>query len=441
MGSGASRTSNSLLKDVEWKWQSNENPFSEESAEWKPYSDLENLIIERALKNKQQRAFLDGHIIDLESNLQVLSTDHSKQRPIKRVIRKRKDTGLRKARFMDSLVGTTHLSGREYVWVSSFIIEVRRHLKLLPDDLPSKNRDLIPDLVEKAAAGIIAEGTKMNKKNEALELALRLREHKHKGIEEVWKCCAYLYTLESFLYEKLHEVMVSVGDKNKEQFWRSKLDTLGPFCLLLWDDPINTKLTTRKTLYHAAKLEPKEIDKYKDMIKDGKNYGSFQAYISCSRNRAKVEKLGNTLFIIEVFVAFTANLSSLSEYPKEEEELITPGVCFHVKTVTSVVVGVDNDDGKPKISKDANDHADVPKKLEDAYDRRNAVNIVGTYIDNDYADAPAHDNRARNAHISIRVDRRRIIQAAMMYDRDGYVIDKKKSGNRNDEYGKISTKS
>ncbi|CAF4256462.1 unnamed protein product, partial [Adineta steineri] len=66
MGSGASRTSNSLLKDVEWKWQSNENPFSEESAEWEPYSDLENLIIERALKHKQQRAFLDGYIIDLE---------------------------------------------------------------------------------------------------------------------------------------------------------------------------------------------------------------------------------------------------------------------------------------------------------------------------------------------------------------------------------------
>ncbi|CAF1131081.1 unnamed protein product [Adineta steineri] len=437
MGSGASRTSNSLLKGVEWNWQSNKNPFSPlEPAQWKQYSDLENLIIERALKNKQQRAFLDQHIIDLESNLQVLSADQSKQRPIKRVIRKRKDTGLREARFMNHLFHKKHSCDPEYVWVSPFIIEVRRHLKYLPDDLPSKNRDLIPDLVEKAAHGIIEEGIKIDKKYEALELARRLREQKNRGIEEVWKCCAYLYTLESFLYEKLHEVMVSVGDKNKEQFWRSKLGTLGPFCLLLWDDPINTKLTTRKTLYHAAKLEPNEIDKYKDMMKDGKNYGSFQAYISCSRNRAKVEKLGNTLFIIEVFVAFTANLSSLSEYPKEEEELITPGVCFHVTDV-----GFDDRKQKNLIYLELRQRfsvGDITKisKIGDAYVHRNAVNIVATYIDNDYADAPAHDNRARNAHISIRVDHRRIIQAAMMYDRDGYVIDKKKS-----ETGKMNTES
>ncbi|CAF3900390.1 unnamed protein product [Adineta steineri] len=437
MGSGASRTSNSLLKDVEWKWQSNENPFSEESAEWKPYSDLENLIIERALKNKQQRAFLDGHIIDLESNLQVLSTDHSKQRPIKRVKRKRENRDLRKARFMNRLFYKKHSSNPEYVWVSPFIIEVRRHLGLLPDDLPSKNRSLIPDLVEKAAHGIIEEGTKINKKYDALELALRLTEQKDKGIEEVWKCCAYLYTLESFLYEKLHEVMVSVGDKNKEQLWRSKLGTLGPFCLLLWDDPIHRKLTTGKTLYRAAELQLDEINEYKGMVEDRKNYGSFQAYISCSRNRAKVEKLGNTLFIMEVFIAFTANLSPLSEYPKEEEELITPGVCFRV---TRVVV-----DDKKKINViylqlrqrfTVGDITEISKISGDAYVHRNAVNIMGTYIDNDYADTPAHDNCHHNAHVSIRVDRRRIIQAAMMYDRDGYVIDKKKS-----ETGKMNTES
>ncbi|CAF4144451.1 unnamed protein product [Adineta steineri] len=114
MGSGASRTSNSLLKDV-WARQSNNNPFSEEPAEWEQYSDLQNLIIERALKNKQQRAFLDGYIIDLESNLQVLSTDHSKQRPIKRVKRKRENRDLRKARFMNRLFYKKHSSNPEYV--------------------------------------------------------------------------------------------------------------------------------------------------------------------------------------------------------------------------------------------------------------------------------------------------------------------------------------
>ncbi|CAF1062991.1 unnamed protein product [Adineta steineri] len=82
------------------------------------------------------------------------------------------------------------------------------------------------------------------------------------------------------------------------------------------------------------------------------------------------------------------------------------------------------------------DITEISKISGDAYVHRNAVNIMGTYIDNDYADTPAHDNCHHNAHVSIRVDRRRIIQAAMMYDRDGYVIDKKKS-----ETGKMNTES
>ncbi|CAF4144437.1 unnamed protein product [Adineta steineri] len=236
--------------------------------------------------------------------------------------------------------------------------------------------------------------------------------------------------------------MVSVGDKNKEQLWRSKLGTVGPFCLLLWDDPIHRKLTTGKTLYRAAELQLDEINEYKGMVEDRKNYGSFQAYISCSRNRAKVEKLGNTLIIMKVLIAFTANLSPLSQYPNEEEELIIPGVCFRVTSVKSVGVG----DKKKHVIElqlrqrfTVGDITEISKISGDAYVHRNAVNIMGTYIDNDYADTPAHDNRHHNAHVSIRVDRRRIIQAAIMYDRDGYVIDKKKSEQRQNVLGVPNT--
>jgi hypothetical protein len=336
MGSSVSQTSNNSLKTVEWIWQSNPNPFSKlEPAEWKHYSDLENLIIERASKNKEPRAVLDGYYIDLEHKLQVSSTEDYKQRPIKRVVRKREDKHLRKARFMDHPVSSRPLFGRQYGWVSPFIIEVRRDLKLEPDDLPSKKPTLIQMLVEKAAHGILDEGITIGKKYEAQELASRLREQKDKGMEEVWKCCAYLYTLESFLYETLNAAMRLVGDKEKEDVWRSKVRTLGPFCLFLWDDPIHTKLTTGKTLYRGADLETEEINKYKQMAKNRKAYGSFQAYTSCTRNRGKAEELGNTLFIMEVLIAFVADLSPLSEYPKEEEELVTPGVCFRVKSVES----------------------------------------------------------------------------------------------------------
>ncbi|CAF4419559.1 unnamed protein product, partial [Rotaria magnacalcarata] len=57
------------------------------------------------------------------------------------------------------------------------------------------------------------------------------------------------------------------------------------------------------------------------MAKHEDEYRSFQAYTSCSRNRKKAEEFGNTLFIMDVLYAFIADLSSLSEYADEEEEL------------------------------------------------------------------------------------------------------------------------
>jgi hypothetical protein len=80
-------------------------------------------------------------------------------------------------------------------------------------------------------------------------------------------------------------------------------------------------------------LKPEQIATYEEMAKNKYEYGSFQGFSSCRRNRKKAEKFGNTLFIMKVLFAFTADLRGLSEYPNEEEELITPGVCFRVLRV------------------------------------------------------------------------------------------------------------
>ncbi|CAF1287761.1 unnamed protein product [Rotaria sordida] len=328
-------TSNNSLKTVEWMWQSNPNLLSKsEPAKWSHYSDLENLIIEEAFQDKQPRAQLDDYFIDFKSNLQISNTDDYERRPIKREVRKREGKYLREARFTDLPVSHGRSFGGEYGWISPFVIEVRRNLKLESDDLPSKKPSMIPMLVEEAARGIIEEGQSIGKKCEAEKLAKILREKKNTGIEEVWKCCAYLYTLESFLYKTLNAAMRLVGDKEQENVWRNKIRTLGPFCLLLWNDPFNTKLTTKKTLYRGATLTEEQITAYAKMTEDDKAYGSFQAYTSCSRNPVVAEFFsGNVLFIMEVLVAFIADLSPLSPYSDEEEELITPGVCFHVKSV------------------------------------------------------------------------------------------------------------
>ncbi|CAF4920889.1 unnamed protein product, partial [Rotaria sp. Silwood1] len=217
---GVSSTSANSLKHIEWIWQSNTNAWSEsEPAEWSHYSDVENLIIEEAFSKKQPQVILDDYYIDFKDNLQISNIGDPKQRPIKRVVREREDKDLRKERFMDVPIASTHSFGGQYGWISPFVIEVRRDLDLQSDELPSKKKNIIPMLVEKAACGIIEEGKHIGKQQEA------------------------------------------------------------------------------------------------------------------DRNRQKATELGNTLLIMDVLYGFTADLRGLSEYPDEEEELITPGVCFCVRRV------------------------------------------------------------------------------------------------------------
>ena len=331
MATSAPSTTNSL-KTVEWMWKANQDPYSDEPDEWIHYSDVENIILEKAYSRNQPRATLDNYYIDLKKNLQVSIHGSYEERPVKRMVREREDKHLREARFIDLPVGSVRSFGGQYGWVSPFVVEVRRQLGLHPEELPSKKPDLVRKLVKKAAHGIVKEGKRIGKRKEAKEMANILLEKKRKSMEEVWRCCAYLYSLESFLYKNLNAAMRLVGSKDDEQVWHDKVRTLGPFCLLLWDDPYNKKVKCDIELYRGANLKPELVERYQQMANKDE-YGSFQSFSSCSRNRSKAEEFGNVLFIMKVLFAFTADLSGLSEYAAEEEELVTPGVCFRVEHV------------------------------------------------------------------------------------------------------------
>jgi hypothetical protein len=60
-----------------------------------------------------------------------------------------------------------------------------KDLNLKKDRLPSKNKTIVPMIVEKAALGIIEEGKKIGKQREAEEIANQLIEKKNAGMEEV----------------------------------------------------------------------------------------------------------------------------------------------------------------------------------------------------------------------------------------------------------------
>ncbi|CAF1674042.1 unnamed protein product, partial [Adineta ricciae] len=128
-----------------------------------------------------------------------------------------------------------------------------------------------------------------------------------------------------------------IGSAGHEHIWRSKIGTLGPFSLLLWDSPSNYNSVKPKTiLYRGAQLTEETISFFKDdCLQSRRPNRSFPAFTSCSRNREVAETYGNTLFIMEVQHAFTVDLQPFSQFPDEEEELLSPGVCFTVDFVES----------------------------------------------------------------------------------------------------------
>jgi hypothetical protein len=322
--------------DVQWMWNASINPFSKsQQAEWSPYSDVESIIIEKRFKAGEGHAVFDNYHIDFKRKLQISNDDKNKQRPVKRIVRNKDEIPLRQERFTFTPISPKRPFAGLYGWISPFIRAVAKDLNITKDQLPSKDETTVPMIVEKAALGIIEEGKKVGRQCEGEKLAKILREKIDAGMKEVWKCCAYLYSMESFLYKKLNEIMRLIGDEEHEQEWRNKVHTLGPFCLLLWDNPSNYKTTKRGTIfYRGATLTAEQISSFKDdCSKKKKPFRSFPSFTSCSRSRAKAEPFGNVLFIMTVKHAFTVDLKPFSEYPDEEEELLSPSVCFTVDRV------------------------------------------------------------------------------------------------------------
>ncbi|CAF4091285.1 unnamed protein product [Rotaria magnacalcarata] len=239
----------------------------------------------------------------------------------------------REERFMLDPIAPKRPCGGEYGWVSPFIKEVRKYLNLKVDESPSQDSSIVSMIVEKAALGIIEEGKFLKELHEAEKMAELLRAQKNQGILEIWRCCARLYSMENFLYKTLNAIMRDIGSEEHENIWRSKIGTLGPFCFLLWDCPFHNRLTKKLTLYRGLKLTDEQIDTYQKMCGLPHEYRSFQAFTSCSRNRSRAEQFGNVLFIMEIQRAFTVDLTPTSVYPDEEEELISPGVCFNVRQI------------------------------------------------------------------------------------------------------------
>ena len=318
-------------------WNASADPFANtDPAKWRPYSLADNKMIERAFAQGQAQTMLNDYHIDFKELLQISKSDVNKQRPIKRFITDAPQQNREEGHFaMDLISPPARAHNGQYGWIPIFIKAAAKDLNLTRERLPSKDRMSIPKIVDSAVLGIIAESKALGEEaiKEGQEIGNELTARKNQTMKEVWECCARQYAKQTFLYKLVNETMRMIGRPGQEQLWQSKVRTLGPYSLLLWDNPSCVEPSkVKQELYRAINLTHEEFKSFGNNDEKGpKPEYSFQAFTSSSRNRAVAQDWPDTnaMLIMEVGMAFTVDLQSVSEY-KEHEEVILPGVCFTV---------------------------------------------------------------------------------------------------------------
>ncbi|CAF1055370.1 unnamed protein product [Didymodactylos carnosus] len=347
-------------RNFQWYWNSSANPWSSTNSEedWQKYTDVENEIIEDALSDKREEAELDGdYFVNLKNLMQYYKADKNRQRPIKRVqlATDRTDVHLREERFAFPVILATNTDDASTTTTSDTeddekdpLYELKtgyRRLSLTYKDLEleDNNDKSLADIVEEAAAGILNEGAKLSKLNEAQWLAQQLRLVKQFGEDKkaaiyinfipdpIGVTCIYLYTKESFWYKLLNAVL-----RNHQTATLEQVKTLGPFCLLLDLYMEQNRHEAKFTVYRGLTLTDAERE---EIMKQYPAFIKFMSFTSTSRNQKKAERFGNTLLVFDLDVkdSYFANrnvrcgidVSSISAFPNEEEFTIGPGRCFH----------------------------------------------------------------------------------------------------------------
>jgi hypothetical protein len=320
-------------KKIVWFWQSNPNPWDEnEKQEWKRYSDFENDFIETAFQRKEKQVKLSDYILDFKHNVQLKNDDRSRQRTVKREV---VDLGelVREERFaypQRAVKSYDNQYKNDYDFRWQWLIankEIVRNNKAIAE-LAAQGKSVRGTLKLRVislcrnSVGILKEGKRLNQDFDAERMGEQLRSCTND--EEILACVARLYSAESFLYKLLNTTL-----RNKDM---SKLDTLGPFCVLLWLHLRSNKDKRDQLLYRGTTLTDEMIEEYKQAVGDQIIWNSFT---STSKDRRIAERFGNTLFIILVKdeTKWLSDISSLSHYPHEQEVLLQNHCVFTIDKI------------------------------------------------------------------------------------------------------------
>ncbi|CAF1382301.1 unnamed protein product, partial [Adineta ricciae] len=302
-------------------WYYNDQKDEDENENWIPLNDIDNEIVENAFLKNEKQVELDDYLIDLDKMIQMEKDDYSKKRFVKRSIieTNHQSISLRCQRFYTTekpVQSSEENNSKEHCLIS----QIQKEFGNL-----SMN-----EILHKASNGIRHEGILIGKAIEGEWIANQLELVAEKSIDEIEKCLISLYTRESFLYLLINSTL--------RQNDQTKLETLGPFISLLSSTDCSSSMSQygySQELYRGAQLTDEIIDIYRKSIGRIRTWNAFS---STSQNRKKAECFGNVLFVINRdkstrYKYSGMNVSSISQYPDEEEVLIRASRNFRVENV------------------------------------------------------------------------------------------------------------
>ena len=327
-------------RQYQWYWNNAFDPWSTNDEQWQKFTDIENEIIEDAYNEKRCTIEIDGdYIINFECLLRYKKSNvESSACPIKRIQfdKDRSHIRAREDRFLLPVTLVVPTDSYEHSQNVDELDELQRNGYITRSywilELQSKKKT-IADIVDDAAHGIITEGTAIDKIYEAQWISQQLISVKDFGDNidvnfirhfplQIGETCAYLYTKESFLYKLINRTF-----RNSSSITREQIQNLGPFCWLLDWYLYDNSTRDIPIVYRSLDLTDQQRKEFMQEIM------KFTAFTSTTCNRSIAEFYdGNTLLIIDLdqyeSTVCGKNISSVSDFPEEEEFLIWPGRDF-----------------------------------------------------------------------------------------------------------------
>ncbi|CAM4819386.1 unnamed protein product [Rotaria magnacalcarata] len=340
-----------------WLFQSNTKLLDRiQYYEWIPYSDEILLSLENAFKKGADKIFIDEvHHIDFIELLELSINDPTHRRPVRRCLMNESSEIERRLNVdffrCDRLSFPLLMNLQQNTFVdtayhgSKFVRDWL--LKFTNGKLEVKYDHIFPALIE----GLIFEGR--NEPRTTVDEIIRmlnsskdesLKADEHKRMKNLQDCCIKLYTKQCFLFR-----LVNTALRDDD---RTKLDTLGPYCYLVYScigrpmskqrllQKLNRKKSKTMTVYRGDYAPRKMIEEYRQAVGQKDKYFKWLPFVSTSMDRLVAEPLALNVFYIIAIKRYLsmdqyADLEKNTYFESEQEVVLKPGTRFQV---TSVVV-------------------------------------------------------------------------------------------------------